>query len=333
VSKEPSPDRRKSLLRAALAWGGTATLLGYLIVTTDLTTAWLAFRSADLKTFLAVAVTTTLATYLIDVATVRFLLGRVGIKVGFLEFARVKGASYLLNIVNYNLGLVLMAAVVRKRSTQGWGAAGSPFILLNFIDLAVFGGLALGSILLGMSPFGPEISVIIGVIGGGSLVFIPVMGLATRHLSLPGLPGRILRHDILMSFGRLSTGTFLIMLGFRAGIILVYALANRGFLYSFGVDISIPRLLVFMPILSLISFIPISLSGLGSTQVVMRGFYGPYVRSDMATTDAARTSVIDAFSTASILTVMLLRIVIGLICLPWVSRTLAAEKVDQETHQ
>ncbi len=321
---------RKSRLRALLAWGGTAALLTYLGLTTDFASAWSAFRNADLVLHVSTIVVSTFLTYLIDVATVRLLLRRLDIHVGFTEFLRVKGASYLLNIVNYNLALVLMAALVKKRTKGGWGASGSPFLLLNFLDLAVFGTLVLTAVVAGQSPFEGTMTIVLGVIAAGAVAGPAVLCGIARLDHMPGFLGRIFGHDLLVAFRRFTFASIPIVMAQRSLLILTYAVMQKAFLHAFGVDIPVLQLLVFMPILSLIGFIPVSVSGLGSTQVVMREFFGPYVPATLAVTAAAQASVIDAFSTASILGVMLLRVLIGLACLPWVSRELSEARSGEE---
>ncbi|HOI11375.1 MAG TPA: hypothetical protein PK313_12940, partial [Myxococcota bacterium] len=63
----------------------------------------------------------------------------------------------------------------------------------------------------------------------------------------------------------------------------------------------------------------------GSTQVLMRRFFAPYVPAALAASEAGQCGIIDAFSTSSILAVLLIRVAIGLACMPAVARMLAAE--------
>jgi len=314
-----------------LAWVGTALLLGYLAATTDLEAAWAALRGADLPRLLATLFWAIPSTYLLDSLGVTVLLRRVGVRVPCGEFLRVKGASYLLNIVNYNLGLVLMAAVVKTRSDRGWGSAGSPFLMLNFLDLSVFGILVIAALSLGQCPFpDPAVRTALWVAAAGATLIPPFLMAFSRLPQDRGWFGRLAGHGLLEAFRRLDPRFLPLILLARAGLVLLYALMNRSFLLSFGADVPLPKLLVFMPILTLVAFIPISVSGLGSTQVVMRSFYGPFVSPAMAATDAARAAVIDAFSTSTILATILVRAVIGVLCLPWVSKALAQGRGERE---
>lgn len=314
---------RKNRMRAAIAWLGTAGLLTFLILTTDLNAAADAFQRANLVMFGVTALISVLITYMTDVATVRFLLSCVGIKVGFGEFARIKGASYLLNIINYNLGLVMMAAIVKKRSSKGWGAAGSPFILLNFIDLSVFSLIVQVAIWTGHSPVSRIPTIILGLMTAGGLVGGPIICIASRWKNAPGRIGKLLALDILAAFRYLSAKSMLLATAGRLTLILEYGVMNFFFMKSFGTIVRPLELLFYMSILAFIALIPISISGIGSTQFAMRDFYQRFVPDSVAPLAAGKIAVVDAFSTAGIFGVLAIRIVIGLVCMPGVSKYLA----------
>ncbi len=336
IGKPAKNGRAKGRAKAALAWVGTLSLLGFLAFTTDFASALNALRSIDYVLFTANLFLSVLAAFVLDAFTVRYVLRSVGTRVGMREFLRVKGASYLLNIVNYNLALVLMAAVVKRRTTRGWGAAGSPFVLLNFIDLAVFGSLTLVAVASGASPFEAGPTRLIVLFSIGAVGCIPVLAAFARVQAGPPWLLRIASHDILEAFRRIAPRDLIASLLLRSCLILVYAVMNHLFTRSFGMPVPIPALLVYMPILSLVAFVPISVSGLGSTQVLMRGFFAPYVPAALAATAAGQSGIIDAFSTTSIVAVLLIRVAIGLACMPSVARMLApgsGPESDEQTDE
>lgn len=315
----------KARLRAVIAWTGTVGLLAFLYFTTDRDAVAAAIGRADPVLFIATAFIAVAATYMTDVFTVKFLLGRVGIKVGFGEFARIKGASYLLNIINYNLALVMMAAVVKKRSSKGWGAAGSPFVLLNFIDLSVFSIIVQAAIWTGRSPFDRAPTMILAILTLGGVLAAPALCLISRIRNAPGWFGRVVNHDIMAAFRYIGPWSLLTMLAFRSILILEYGAMNLFFMRSFGVSVPPLTLLFFMAITSFIAMVPISVSGIGSTQVAMRGLYGPFVPDGVAPTAASKIAVVDAFSTAGIFGVLLIRVVLGIICMRDVSRYISED--------
>lgn len=321
MADEPAQNRRRSTLRWVLAWGGTAVVLVYMALTTDVAAAWSAARNADHLLLGLTVLVSTVAAYLVDSVTVVVLLRKVGVRMGLGEFLRIKGASYLLNVVNYNLALVMMAAVVKRRTARGWGAAGSPFLLLNFIDLSVFGWFVLASTVSGQSPFDGVLAFLVGAVAAGAVAAPVFLCAFSRWNRLPGLLGKLAGHGLLAAFRHLRPVDLPLVTVLRSSMTLIFVATYKLCLQAFGTDIPLPSLLVYMTAMVLVSIVPVSVGGLGSSQVVARGLFGPYVPSTVAATEAARGAVVDVMSTTIIVFTMLLRCVIGLACLPWVSRT------------
>ena len=308
------------MFRAAIAWVCTAALLTYLGFTTDFDKVRQAIALADVGMVAMTAVFFMLLAFVLDSAIARLLLRRTGFEVGFGEFARIKGASYLLNILNYNLALVLMAAAVKRRSGRGWRASGSPFLLLNFIDLGAHGLIAAFGVAVAGSPFGPdappEATPALILLAVACLAGAPVVWGVARLHHAPGFLGRLLGDDILSAFRALPAGHLAGFVVLRALFISQYIVMGWMFLRAFRFDVPFADMFVFQPVLGLIGIIPISVSGLGTTQVVMRSFFARFAPMGLG------AAAVDAFSTASILAQLVVRIAIGLVCLPSVSREL-----------
>jgi len=309
---------RRGWIRAVVAWAGTIALLVYLAFTTNLEAAWKAYLMADQGLFLGSLLIVNMAVYLVDSGTVTMLLRKAGFRVRFGEFVRIKGASYLMNVLNYNLALAMMAALVSRRSDRGMAAAGSPFILLNFIDLSALSILVLVGLAAGAVPFENDtamLAVVIMAIGG--LMGGPTLCLLSRLKAT--FLGRFAQHEIMSAFRMLDFKDYLLMNLLRVGFVSLYAVMAWFFMHAFRFDIPFSELLVYQPILGLIVILPISVSGLGSTQVVMRQFFVSY-----APPGIDPVAAIDAYSTATIVAVLLMRVVIGLLCMPYVSKALKA---------
>lgn len=317
---DDSRGRAKGRWQTIIAWVGTIGLLSYLGFTTDFDQAVQALRQGNLWQMAAVTVATTFGSWLADSATVAFLLRRTGTDMPFREFAGVKAVSYLLNLVNYNLALVMMAGAVGRRTSRGWAAAGSPFLLLNFLDLMVLALFMLGGFALGSSPFGAEVTLLLCLLAAGGAIGAPVLCVASR-LRLPGLLARLAGHDLMSAFREIRPGDFLASLGLRALFLSLYVVMWAGFLHAFRFAVPLADLLVFQPILSFVVFVPISIAGLGSTQVLQREFYGPFAPAGLD-----GVAAVDAMSTVTILSVVLLRVVLGLVFMPRIARSLKAGK-------
>jgi len=315
--------RKRAIIRSILVWGGTASLLTYLGLTTNLPETWRALTLANPLYLAIVAIGFVAITFSTDVSSVRFLLKRGGFDVHTADLFRIKGASYLLNILNYNLALAMMAATLSRHTDKGLGTTGSPFIYLNFIDLAIMSIQVLVGVWFAELPF-PDaaVTVLLLISACGLLSPFALWGIVrVRHL--PPFMSKILGHAIFSSCRDLSFAELLRLFGLRALLIIEYLFMTYCFLRVFGIKVPLDALLVYSPILALVAFIPISIAGLGSTQVVMRIFYAPF-----APIGIDPIASVDAYSTVSLLVILSVRIGISLVCLPAVSRMMG--KSQQE---
>lgn len=323
---------RRSRLKAALAWGGTVAILAYMAATTNIKEAWQALLDADRTLFFGTAFISVPVVWVFDSVSVTILLHRVGFRPTFAEFLKIKGASYILNILNYNLALAMMAAFLSRSSERGIAASGSPFILLNILDLSALGLMVIAGFVAGARPFGDSAAHLTLLLVAGSAVLAgPLMcGLARllgsneakqpaisrRPFSLASLL-RLVQHDLLLAFRKIGLREYAWLCLLRMGFLSIYPASSYFMLRAFGINVPFSEVFVYQPILTLIIVIPISVAGLGSTQVVMRHFYAKYAPS-------GSWAVVDACSTTTIVIYVLLRAVIGLSCMPWATKKLQA---------
>jgi hypothetical protein len=243
--------------------------------------------------------------------------------VGFWEFTRIKAVSYLLNVVNYNLALAMMAAAVSRRSDKGLAASGSPFLLLNFADLTALCLMVAVGLAAGASPFEAEPTAVLALVAMGGIASIPVLWLLARMKVQQNWMGKLLGHGLLSAFRLVRPLDLGLVVFVRGLFVLEYMVMGWCFLTVFHFDIPFSGLFVWTPILSLLIAIPISVAGLGTSQVVMREFYGPFAGPGLDPVAA-----VDAYSTASIAGVHLLRMLIGLAFLRSVTRAMNAPKEE-----
>ncbi len=310
--------RRRTVLRGILVWGGTIALLTYLGLTTNLAEVGRALALTNPLLLILVTLGFTALTFVTDVSGMHILLRLSGFSVPAFDLFRIKGTSYLLNILNYNLALAMMAAALSRHAKKGIGTAGSPFVFLLFVDLCALSMQALAGLWFAGSPFPAEPTwILLFVCAGGLLSPFVLWGVA-RIQNAPGWMSRILDHSLWSSFRAIGLSGIFLLLGVRALLLMAYLVMNFCFLRVFDIGVPFERMLVYSPILSLVGFIPISISGIGSTQVVMRFFYAAYVPVGL---DAVAT--VDACSTVALLSVLMVRIGISLVCMPSVSRMMA----------
>jgi len=305
-------------LRKTIAWTGTFALLAYLAFTSNLSEAWIVILSADSLRFGAAALVAVPVLWIVDSLTARWFLSRLGFEVRLREFAAVRGSAYLLGLVNYGLTLALLSAVVGRRTERGIAASGGAFLLLGLVDLGAMSLAVLVGLAFFVSPFEPLPTVLLFGAALGGLLVAPVLSLLSRGLAgrSGGLAGRLGRLPILAPFRDAPIGVLAGAIPMRMLLILGQMLMNFQFLRAFAFDIGLREVLVFMPLIGLIGVLPISVAGLGSTQIVARDFFGPF-----APVGVSAHAAVDAVSTSSILGVMGGRALVALACLPFALRT------------
>jgi uncharacterized membrane protein YbhN (UPF0104 family) len=154
----------------------------------------------------------------------------------------------------------------------------------------------------------------------GGVLGAPTLCALSRWRTAPGKLGKVINHEIMAAFRYISPAALGLAFLMRSILILEYGAMNFFFMKSFGVVVPPLTLLFYMAITSFIAMIPISVSGIGSTQVAMRELYGPFVPDSVAAGTVAKTACVDAFSTAGIFGVLFIRIVLGIACMRGVSK-------------
>jgi uncharacterized membrane protein YbhN (UPF0104 family) len=299
--------------RQVLPFVGMALLLAYFLSSTDLPAVWKALQTADITRFSLVVVGVTLAVWVYDslclVWLVRRTLGHRGKPGGgtFAEIAPVKAVSYVLNIVNYHAASLGMAFLVGRRKGVPFLEAAGAFAVLSYLDLLAVAGMAV----LGLLVDPTVVSANHGLHEWIQAVAATLFALAVLSLVLlqsgwqvPWLV-RLRQVSVLRPLSALGPTAMLQGLLLRVGLVLAYTVATVLIMQAFGMQPQWGRMLVAMPILTVVGTVPISVSGIGTTQVLMRVLYAPFVVS------GAPGPVIDAFSSAMIVGYIVVRVVLA----------------------
>jgi uncharacterized membrane protein YbhN (UPF0104 family) len=299
----------RRLARLALPWVGSAVLLSYMAHTTDLDSIWASLQSISLPWYLTIALLATLFTFFTDALGVRRAMASVAPNLPFRDTLTAKATSYLLNILNYNAALAGMALFFkRSRNLSFWHSLGALFAM-NLADaLVLFLVLGLG---LALNWNGPHLTphfqtmlllLSLGGVGGfvlgllllrGGLSIWPLTALRQRSIIKP------LLHTSALEWVR--------MVGLRSVLLGQYLLIQFCFLGLFNIKVPLLMLVVFVPVTTLIQIIPVSIGGLGTTQLAMREFYAPFV----ATPGLPPEAVVDAYSTAAIFGFIIYRLLLA----------------------
>jgi hypothetical protein len=175
---------------------------------------------------------------------------------------RMKSASYLLSTVNVALGAGALAYLLQRRSKIGLGDAAGIVVLLSAFDLCVLLWLGAAAT-LGMAtqtlalPVGSLVAMAAAVFAGLAIVRSSIsLGPLERYRELS-----LLRAARLTPAASLAEA-FALRMTLVAGFLCVFWSG----LLAFGIDIPIGPLVAGMIAVTLVSSLPIGVSGLGTGQ-------------------------------------------------------------------
>ena len=290
---------RKRLGRAA-AWLVTAALLFFLFRKIPFATVVAATRAAAPWTIPA-CVAGVAAIYLADSFAIWKTFGWFLAPLSFAQVAVVRGATYLLAAVNYNVGQGAIVYFVHR-------ATGVPVLrgvatVLLIMGVNVLALLALATVGLGVAPDVPHaVKIVVAVAFAGLALYALVVALKPRWLATRPI------FDVLLSAGLGGHARALLV---RLPHIAVLMTFQTAMLHAFGVAVPIGQAIVALPIVFFIAVLPISVQGLGTTQAAMVFFFARYAAGDA---EHQKAAVLAASLVAQAMATIL-QVALGLACL------------------
>lgn len=265
-------NRAVSLLRRLLPWVVALGILAVLFRRAGGAELRQALAEADIALLLGATALCTVGMYLIDVLAFTRTISWFNCRIGFREVAPVKAASYLLNVLNYSAGTASVALWLNRQRAVPFLEAAAALLFLNVTD-----ALVLVCFMAAAFPaLDPPLSS-----GVGAIVLVAV-GAFSGHLLYwrKGIDflvlGRLRRWPIFKSFREANLGHYLQLAAVRIPFILLFVLNHWLGLLAFGVDVPFLTVLAYVPILSFIGTIPITVAGLGTVQAATVFLFAPW---------------------------------------------------------
>jgi len=268
-------------LRRALRWslpvGVSTAILAFLLARFDLA-AVAAQLTGRRVGFLAPALLVYGAVSLwIEAVTLRRLVVPEGRPLPLGIAARMKAATYLLNLLHYALGAVGLATLLRRRVALPLAEASGVVLLVSVLDLAVVVSLAaLGGLLVATrQPLAVQGGLVAGLVGGGliGLVWIRRGGL--------GLLERLRAHPLLRVVRETPLRVLSEVAVLRVLFAAVFVVTAGAALASFGIRVPVAELVAGLAMAALVAALPIAVAGLGTSQaafvVLFRRWADPQV--------------------------------------------------------
>ena len=273
----PAAARRfpRGLIRA-LAWLVTAGLLFVLFRRIPFSDVVAAARAAP-GWVVPAAVAGTLLIYLCDSFAIWKTFGWFLARMSFSDVLLVRGATYLLAAINYNVGQGAIVYFVNR--TAGAPVMRGVATILLIMGINVLALLFLATAGLSVAPAVPHaVKVLVIVAWLGLAIYTTVVVARPRWLRERPL------FDVLLGAGLAGHARALVV---RLPHIASLILFQVTMLHAFGVAVPLVEALATLPVVFLIAVLPISVQGLGTTQAVMVYFFARYATGGKLTQEAA----------------------------------------------
>jgi hypothetical protein len=213
----------------------------------------------------------------------------------------VRGASYLLAAINYNVGQGAMVYFIHR--AKGTTVMRGVATLLLVIGINVLALLGLATVGLFIAPDIPRVvRVLVAVAFAGLAVYALAVAVKPRWLASRPL------FDVLLGAG---LGGHLKALLVRLPHVAALVLYTTAILHAFGVAVPVRQAIVTLPLFFFIAVLPISVQGLGTGQMAMTFLFARYAPGDARAQEAAVVTA-SLFMTAATTTV---QAILGLACL------------------
>jgi hypothetical protein len=290
---------RKRLVRI-LGWAVTAGLLVLLFRRISLREVVAAARGAASWT-VPVGLLGAVVVYLADSFAIWKTFGWFLVRLSFIDVLLVRGATYLLAAINYNVGQgAIVYFVHRVAGVPVMRGAATVLLIMGINVLAL---LFLATIGLGAARDVPHAVTIIVVVAYAGLA-IYVVALAARPRWLSSRP----LFDVLLGAGLFGHARALAV---RLPHILALFAYQILMLRAFAVAVPVLDAVAALPVVFLVAVLPISVQGLGTTQAMMVYFFARYAPGDR---QAQQAAVLAASLVGQALSLSF-QAVLGLLCL------------------
>ncbi len=255
-------------------WAVAAAILYYLFDGVPVADTWNAARAARLELFLPMMMAAVVLWFLVDSAVFAFLFTRFNTKLAWAEARSLRGMTYLLTPINWNLGTAAVILHLRTSKRIGVLESTSTMVFYQTVDGIVLASYAtLGAMLLASSP---EVT----SLRNAAAVFV-LLTTATLALFMSSWPRlrwleRIRRLGLFRSHqaaGLRDLAVLVLLKGFYFSVfIAVFWLGGQ----SFGIDLPLKLAVASTPAILMAGALPITPAGLGTQQAAMMYFFLPY---------------------------------------------------------
>ncbi|HXT99661.1 MAG TPA: hypothetical protein VN903_01625, partial [Polyangia bacterium] len=245
------------------------------------------------------------AVYVADSFAIWKTFGWFLTRMSFTDVLLVRGATYLLAAINYNVGQGAIVYFVHKNAgTTIMRGVATVLLVLGVNVLAL---LFLTTAGMAVAPDLPHIvKIIVALAWGGLAVYVALVVIRPRFLDQP-------LFEVLLSAGLAGHARALVV---RLPHIAALMAFQFSALRAFGVAVPLGYALATLPIAFFVAVLPISVQGLGTTQAMMVYLFARFApgaasKQEAAVVAASLSAQAIAFSFQALLGILCLRSRVG----------------------
>jgi len=243
-----------------------------------------------------------LVVYLADSFAIKKTFGWFVAELSYREVLVVRGATYILALVNYAVGQGAIVYFVNR--SRGVPVLRGTAAVLLVMGINVLMLLVLASVGLGVSTDVPQmLKYIVITAYAGLAVYIALVVAKPRWLVSRPI------FDVLLSAG---LGGHLRAMAVRMPHILALMVFTWTSLAAFGVVVPVGKAILCLPIVYFVAVLPISFQGLGTSNFMFIHFFAAYAPGN---TDESRRAVILAATLVAQAIAFAVQLSIGLLCM------------------
>lgn len=262
---------------------------------------WKALTRANLFPFLILMGSFSLCFFLVDAFVLSRMIQWFHGPLRYRDLLPVRAVTYLVSIINTQLAQAALALYIHRRFYTPLGQIASTVALLillettNLILFATVGSVAFPG---GAPP------VLLAVPFALAATWLILVTIARGRLAVLG---RRLQDNVLLStFRRVRPSQCAIILALKGSVLFLSLLIHSRALVFFDIEIPLPRLLAFLPVVFLVGALPVTVAHLGTSQAAWIFFFSNH----------APEAELLAYSLAAHLTFVLANGTFGLLFLP-----------------
>jgi hypothetical protein len=279
VPKPPRPRNRWP--ERILTWGVTLGLLWWVFRTVPLARVWQALQSAGPAAVVGVTALYFVYTFAADTCATWATFGWFCAKLKLWDVMTIRGVTYLLQLVNYNVaqgGIIYF--VVKRHGVGAARATGTILLTMGVLLVELLLLAAIGSMVADAGDL--RLAVMRKVTTAG------LLGFALYLVLIRVAPPVLARRPVLEPLFTGGVAGHFKALAVRVPHVAGHILFQWVLLRMFGVAVPFSAAITLLPILFVVGWIPIAIQGLGTQQVAAIALLAGYATGTSAEERAAK---------------------------------------------